>query len=281
MNTPYKQVTAGKCKFYDHRTNVRKARQLQYWFKELNFDTQSIIDLPKNNLGTLLTKFGGLLLERDRKNKDDDGVFADGYGKALAELFMEAYINSGRYERFTGISDYIPGFVLGLPDHGVEGQVTIKFPKPHKGTAQCKFTLNHYGDRTMIERNKHKSGNFYEQSVEDYGLDAEPIKTRKRYMVFFGNFRTNHPNTDGYNFVLRDQLELVDGDKQFWQEFFDCLKKLAATNIKQRSSNKITLYPSQIEDVSKLKNVSGQDNSSCGGGKSVKMHHLQEEALCK
>lgn len=281
MNTPYKQVTAGKCKFYDHRINVRKAIQLQNWFKELNFDTQSIIDLPKNNLGTLLTKFGGLLLERDRRNKDDDGVFADGYGKALAELFMEAYINSGRYERFTGISDYIPGFVLGLPDHGVEGQVTIKFPEPHKGTIQCKFTLNHYGDRTMIERNKHKSGNFYEQSVEDYGLDAEPIKKRKRYMVFFGNFRTNHPNTDGYNFVLRDQLELVDGDKQFWQEFFDCLEKLAKTNIKQRSSNKITLYPSQIEDVSKLKNVSGQDNSSCGGGKSVKMHHLQEEALCK
>ena len=95
---------------------------------------------------------------------------------------------------------------------------------------------------------------------------------RKKNMCLIGNFETNHRTTDGFYFVLKDQLELCDGDKAFWQEWFDCLYKLSTTKIKKRSNNKIILYPSQTQDVLKLKNVAGQDNSSCGDGKSVKMH---------
>ena len=163
----------------------------------------------------------------------------------------------------------------------MEGKVTIKFKEYEIGTLQCKMTLNHHGPNTAIERNQHKCGNFYQQSVEDYGMDALPVKTRKKNMVFFGNYETNNRNCDGFYFVLRDQLNQVNDDKAFWQEFFDCLLKLAETNIKQRSTNKLTLYPSQQQDVAQLVDVAGQDNSSCGGGKSVKMHYLQQEALCK
>ncbi len=281
MNKPFTKIKVGKCELYDHRTNVRRARLLIKRMKDLNFDPNTIISAKKDRLGKFMTGLGVKLLEADRKSKDEQEFFANVFGKAMGELFCEAYINCGRYDRFTGISDYIPGFVLGHPDHGVEGQVTYKFPKPRVGTLQCKMTLNHYGDRTMIERNEHKCGNFYEQSVEDYGLDTVPSKERKQYMTFFGNFETNHRNCDGFNFVLKEQLRLVDVDKEFWQEFFDCLIELSKRNDRKRKDNKITLYPSQQHDVIQLMYDGKQDNSSCGGGKSIKMHYLQQEALCK
>lgn len=281
MFKPHTQINLGKCKLYNHPTNIRRARLLLGLLQKLNLNEDDIIFAKKDNLGKFISEFGGKLLEHDRKHKTEENWFAEGFGKAFGELFCEAYINCGRYDRLTGISDYIPGFILGHPDHGVEGKVTIKFKEYEIGTLQCKMTLNHYGRNTAIERNQHKSGNFYQQSVEDYGMDAIPVKTRKKNMVYFGNFETNNRNCDGFYFVLKDQLNLVNGDQAFWQEFFDCLKELSVTEIKQRTANKIDLYPSQQQDVAQLVNVPGQDNSSCGGGKSVKMHYLQQEALCK
>jgi hypothetical protein len=281
MTAPYKQINVGNCKLYNHPTNRRRAILLLGLVKKLGLNVDDIIFAKKDRLGKFISKFGGKLLEYDRKHDTEESWFAEGFGKAFGELFCEAYINCGRYDRFTGISNYIPGFILGHPDHGVEGKVTIKFKEYETGTLQCKMTLNHYGPNTAIERNTHKCGNFYQQSVEDYGMDDLPLKTRKKYMVYFGNYETNNRNCDGFNFVLRDQLNLVNVEKEFWQEFFDCLQKLAETDVKQRSNNVLHLYPSQQQDVSQLVNVAGQDNSSCGGGKSVKMHYLQQEDLCK
>ena len=281
MNTPTKQINVGNCKLYDHSINRRRAILLLGFIKKLNLNPDEIIFAKKDNLGKFISEFGGKLLELDRKHQTEESWFAEGFGKSFGELFCEAYINCGRYDRLTGISNYVPGFVLGHPDHGVDGKVTVKFKEYETGTLQCKMTLNHNGTNTCIERNKHKSGNFYQQSVEDYGMDAHPVKSRKKNMVYFGNYETNHRNCDGFYFVLRDQLNYVNKDKAFWQEFFDCLKKLATTTIEKRSKNKMDLYPSQQQDVAQLANVPGQDNSSCGGGKSVKMHYLQQEDLCK
>ena len=281
MSKTFTKVRVGKCELYDHPTNIRRARILIKRMKDLNFDPDTIISAKDDRLGKFITGFGKKLFEADKKSNDEQEFFADVFGKSMGELFCEAFVNCGRYDRYTGISDYVPGFVLGYPDHGVEGQLTYKFPTSKVGTAQVKMTLNHYDKKSILERNKHKIGNFYEQSVEDYGLDSMPRKERKQYMTLIGNFETNHRNCDGYNFVLKDQLKLVDVDKEFWQEFFDCLTKLSKRNDKKRKDNKISLYPSQQEDVILLASGGKQDNSSCGGGKSIKMHYLQQEGLCK
>ena len=196
-------------------------------------------------------------------------------GKISFPLFIDYVINQGIAENTLGLTNLQSGWDIQKPDYGVDGygyRVVITTDDGEiKVTVQLKQKTN---PTQFVDRNRDHIANFYESSVEDYGV------TDRKCMIIITDAFGMNDNCKGYGLIDGNQIrKITANNKEFWAAFFNAVKE-SAERIRLVSvpGNKIVFKPCQNEilDAARM-HPFGIFEAGTGGGKAEIMRQLIEE----
>jgi hypothetical protein len=161
-------------------------------------------------------------------------VYNDFVGKIGFPLFVEYLINCQLFTDPLGIHNMVSEWDLAGDDHGVDGIANLVTDENDLCTLQLKFKDN---PQTFLDRNNDNAGNFYESSVEDYGV------TDRGRMIWVTNSLGKNKNLQEYKRVV-DGFRISDltnkRKKLFWEPFFDSINQSSNAARTQRPQYGIT-----------------------------------------
>lgn len=233
--------------------------QLVDAFANAGIDTSKISNW--NQFKTAFVK-AGKHLEGGKKGQR----YNDFTGKIAFPVFVEYLINSQLFTSHLGLHKWTSEWDLPNDDHGVDGICHLASDDNDLCTAQLKFKDN---PQTFLDRNNDNAGNFYESSVEDYGV------TDRGRMIWITNSLGKNKNLQEYKRVIDGFLlsKLTDNkQKLFWSPFFDAVFESALNARRQRSTYGVTskMYtPSQNKMFSAVLSIDHLKliEAGCGSGK--------------